>query len=265
MSTTAVPDDNATAGARVGKVDMKLEVVNRIPVSDVDRAKEFLQEPRMEAGRHAARRGPAHATRFRVLGSIRRANRTSAAPGPRRPVADRFGHPGALDKLADAGVRADDLFHIGAEGKASGLDPERRTYRSFASFKDPDGNAGCSRAVTDPAPGASTLRDVLRLRQRPGGRDAARRGCPRRAREAHRAARRELGRLVRGVHGGGADWRETAVVSEFDGGLTAVGYLWGQAIRMGPLGVMPPAAGSRVTSRRSGGEASAGCSAIRRA
>ncbi len=40
MSTTAISSKDATADARVGQIDMKLEVIT-IPVSDVDRAKEF--------------------------------------------------------------------------------------------------------------------------------------------------------------------------------------------------------------------------------
>ena len=40
MSTTAIRSKDATTDARVGKVDMKLEVIT-IPVSDVERAKEF--------------------------------------------------------------------------------------------------------------------------------------------------------------------------------------------------------------------------------
>ena len=82
------------------------------------------------------------------------ANRTSAAPGSAEGlwliVSDI---QAALDKLADAGVKVDDLFHIGAEGKASGLDPERRTYRSFASFRDPDGNRWLFQEITTRLPG----------------------------------------------------------------------------------------------------------------
>ena len=44
MSTTAVRTNDATAPARVGKVDLKLEVVT-IPVSDVDRAKALDRPP----------------------------------------------------------------------------------------------------------------------------------------------------------------------------------------------------------------------------
>ena len=58
--------------------------------------------------------------------------------------------------------------------------------------------------------------DVVRLRGRPGGRDAARGGRPRRAREAHRRGRRELARLVRRVHGGGAGRDGVAGMSDYD-------------------------------------------------
>src|SRR5688572_27025553 len=67
-------------------------------------------------------------------------------------------------------------------------------------------------------PGSDRLgRDDVRVRDGSGERDAARFGCARRAREADRWTEgRELAGLVRRVHGGGTDRRETAVVSDYD-------------------------------------------------
>ena len=45
------------------------------------------------------------------------------------------------------------MYHFGANGKASGLDPERRSYRSFASFRDPDGNRWLFQEITTRLPG----------------------------------------------------------------------------------------------------------------
>src|ERR1700730_13435417 len=59
-------------------------------------------------------------------------------------------------------------------------------------------------------------RDFVRLHERPGERDAASGGRARRAREADRTERRELARLVRRVHGGGAVRHGTAHVSDYD-------------------------------------------------
>jgi hypothetical protein len=82
------------------------------------------------------------------------ANRTSAEPGSAQGlwliVSDI---QAALDKLAAAGVAVSEVYHIGADGKASGLDPERRSYRSFASFQDPDGNRWLLQEITTRLPG----------------------------------------------------------------------------------------------------------------
>ena len=59
MSTTAVRSQDAPAGARVGQVDLKLEVVT-IPVADFDRAKEFhgdIEEARDDLVRHGVQVG----------------------------------------------------------------------------------------------------------------------------------------------------------------------------------------------------------------
>jgi hypothetical protein len=59
----------------------------------------------------------------------------------------------AVDKLAAVGIQVNEIYHIGANGKTSGLDPERRSYRSFASFKDPDGNSWLLQEITSRLPG----------------------------------------------------------------------------------------------------------------
>ena len=88
MSTTATRSKDATTDARVGKVDMKLEVV-AIPVSDVDRAKEFYGGLgwRLDADFTAGRRprGPVHAARLRSARCT--SARTSPPPRPDPPRA----------------------------------------------------------------------------------------------------------------------------------------------------------------------------------
>jgi catechol 2,3-dioxygenase-like lactoylglutathione lyase family enzyme len=152
MSNTAIRTKNAATDGRAGKVDMKLEVVV-IPVSDVDRAKEFYQSLgwRLDVT-------PPGVVQLTPPGSGCSVqfggNRTSAAPGSAQGlwliVSDI---QAALDKLANAGVEVNDVYYIGAEGRASGLDPERRSYRSFASFRDPDGNRWLFQEVTTRLPG----------------------------------------------------------------------------------------------------------------
>ncbi len=154
MSTTAIPSNEATTDARVGKLDMKLEVVV-IPVSDVERATKFYASL---GWRQDATPPGSGVVQFTPPGSGCSVQwgtgRTTAAPGSAQGlwliVSDI---QAALGKLAAAGVAADEVFHIGASGKANGVDPGRGTYRSFASFRDPDGNQWLFQEITTRLPG----------------------------------------------------------------------------------------------------------------
>jgi hypothetical protein len=55
--------------------------------------------------------------------------------------------------MAASGIKVDEVYHIGATGKASGLHPERLSYRSFASFQDPEGNHWVLQEITARLPG----------------------------------------------------------------------------------------------------------------
>jgi catechol 2,3-dioxygenase-like lactoylglutathione lyase family enzyme len=131
---------------------MKLEVVT-IPVSDADRAKEFY-------GRLGWRLDdtPPFVIQFTPPGSGCSvqfgANRTSAAPGSAEGlyliVSDI---DAARDHLVAAGIEVSEVFHPGTDGPVSGPDPEHRSYFSFASFGDPDGNRWLMQEVTARLPG----------------------------------------------------------------------------------------------------------------
>ena len=64
-------------------------------------------------------------------------------------------------QLADRGVDVSDVFHdtgevfhrAGLEGRAPGPDPQQRSYSSFASFSDPDGNEWVLQEITTRLPG----------------------------------------------------------------------------------------------------------------
>jgi catechol 2,3-dioxygenase-like lactoylglutathione lyase family enzyme len=138
--------------ASMAGVDMKLEVVV-IPVSDVERAKVFYQSLgwRLDAT-------PSGVVQFTPPGSGCSVqfggSRTTAAPGSAQGlwliVSDLHA---ALDKMAAVGIKVNEVYHIGVNGKASGLDPERHSYRSFASFQDPDGNRWLLQEITTRLPG----------------------------------------------------------------------------------------------------------------
>jgi catechol 2,3-dioxygenase-like lactoylglutathione lyase family enzyme len=148
-STKAVGADDATSVARV---DMKLEVIV-IPVSDVDRAKDFYL--RLGWRLDVAPPGVVQLTPPGSGCSVQfGGNRTTAAPGSAQGlwliVSDL---QAALDEMAAAGIKVNEVYHIDADGKASGLDPERHSYRSYASFQDPDGNRWVLQEITTRLPG----------------------------------------------------------------------------------------------------------------
>jgi catechol 2,3-dioxygenase-like lactoylglutathione lyase family enzyme len=132
--------------------DMKLEVVV-IPVSDVDRAKDFY-------GRLGWRLDvtPPSVVQFTPPGSRCSvqfgANLTTAAPGSAQHnylVVDDL--EATRDELLAAGIELGEFWHIGPEGPVSGLDPERRSYFSRADLSDPDGNTWWLQEVTTRLPG----------------------------------------------------------------------------------------------------------------
>jgi len=133
-------------------MDMKLEVVT-IPVSDVDRAKKFYESLGWRLDET-----PPGVVQFTPPGSWCSVqfgpNRTSAAPGSAENmyliVSDI---EAARDELVAAGVEIDEIFHPGPSGPESGRDPERRSYFSRATFRDPDGNLWLLQEVTTRLPG----------------------------------------------------------------------------------------------------------------
>ena len=142
---------NDASDASVTKIDMKLEVVV-IPVSDVDRAKEFYRRLgwRLDVT-------PPGVVQFTPPGSGCSVQfgktLTSAAPGSAKGYLIVSDIVAARNQLVAAGIEVSEFFHIGPEGRVSGLDPERRTYRSRASFNDPDGNVWLLQEITTRLPG----------------------------------------------------------------------------------------------------------------
>ncbi|MET0498345.1 MAG: VOC family protein [Steroidobacteraceae bacterium] len=159
MSSVQQRGKTATQSRTAGTVDMKLEAVV-IPVTDVDRSKRFYGDLgwRLDADFSVG-------DEFRVLQftppgspcSIHFGKGvTAAAPGSARGlylvVSDI---EAAHTELIGRGVDVSDVFHRAGPGKpaVSGRDPERRSYSSFASFSDPDGNDWLLQEVTARLPG----------------------------------------------------------------------------------------------------------------
>ena len=137
MSSAAVEAPHARGA------DMKLEVVV-IPVSDVDRSKEFYGRIgwRLDIDRSAGE--DFRLVQFTPPGSCCSVhfgkNVTSAAPGSAKAFLIVSDIVAARDHLVAAGVEVGAFFHDGPEGRGSGLHPERLSRRSRALFSDPDGN-----------------------------------------------------------------------------------------------------------------------------
>jgi catechol 2,3-dioxygenase-like lactoylglutathione lyase family enzyme len=126
-------------------VDWKLELV-LVPVSDVDRAKAFYTEKagfKLDVDHRAGddfrvvqMTPPGSACSISVGIGLTRAE-PGSAQGLHLVVSDI---EAARSELVGRGVDVSDIRHLGAGGWASGPDPNRSDYGSFADFADPDSN-----------------------------------------------------------------------------------------------------------------------------
>jgi len=140
------------AGQEARNVDFKLELVV-VPVSDVDRAKEFYTERAGftldvdhragESFRVVQMTPPGSACSITIGTGL-----TPAAPGSYQGlhlvVTDI---EAARSELLGRGVAVSEPFHFGAEGQTPGLHPERTDYGTYLSFSDPDGNGWLAQEV----------------------------------------------------------------------------------------------------------------------
>jgi catechol 2,3-dioxygenase-like lactoylglutathione lyase family enzyme len=159
----------AAAGTRARTLDMKFEIVV-IPVSDVDRAKAFYADLGWRLDADFASGDDYRVIQFTPPGSgcsvIFGKNVTAAKPGSAHGlyliVSDI---EAARNDLRGRGVKVSDVFHAGdsftgpdepylfGSRRIDGEDPEHRSYRSFASFSDPDGNGWLFQEITARLPG----------------------------------------------------------------------------------------------------------------
>jgi len=163
MSSTDTSAGSPAEAAPVGAIDMKLEVIT-VPVSDVDRAKAFYQGLGWRLDADIAR-GEA----FRVVQftpphsecSISLGKGLSAAFGIDEMVAGSQQRlelvvsdiEAARDDLTGRGVDVSEVFHLGEGGRVPGPEPDRASYGSYATFRDPDGNSWLLQEVTTRLPG----------------------------------------------------------------------------------------------------------------
>ena len=124
-------------------MDFKLEVV-LMPVSDVDRAKEFYIERTGFKLDVDFQNGDFRVVQLTPSGSacsIILMTTTDMTPGSLQGlhlcVEDI---EAARAELVGRGLEVSEPYHFGAGGQVPGLDPKREKYGTYISFKDPDGN-----------------------------------------------------------------------------------------------------------------------------
>jgi catechol 2,3-dioxygenase-like lactoylglutathione lyase family enzyme len=163
-------DGNAGASSNT---DLKLEVVV-IPVADVDRAKRFygglgwrLDADFANKDWRLVQMTPPGSTCSVMFGK----GFTTAAPGSVQGtflVVDNLDSTRA--ELAGHGVDVSEVFHfegdrlvVDARGRTPGRDPQGRSYLSFASFSDPDGNGWLLQEVNGRLPGRGLSLDLATM------------------------------------------------------------------------------------------------------
>jgi catechol 2,3-dioxygenase-like lactoylglutathione lyase family enzyme len=213
-----------TDSSETPAVDMKLEIVV-IPVSDVDRAKAFYASLGWRLDADFAAGDDWRVIQFTPPGSpasvIFGSNVTAAAPGSAQGlyliVSDIAA---ARNDLLGRGVAVGELFHptgethtgtdepfLSGRHRVSGPDPHHGSYRTFASFRDPDGNGSLLQEITARLPGrvdanTTTFASTSEVA-----------GALRRAAAAHGEHEKRTG----GHDANWADWYAEYIVSEQTG------------------------------------------------
>jgi catechol 2,3-dioxygenase-like lactoylglutathione lyase family enzyme len=168
MSSQQLSNDAATEASKAAALAMRLEAVV-VPVTDVDRANRFYQRLgwRVDADVSGG-------DDYRLVHLTPPASKASIVFGKGVTPAP----PGSLDSLVLAvddidaardellarGIEVSEPFHDAGggpaggfiadiEARAAGRDPEDRSYASYASFSDPDGNGWLLQEITERAPG----------------------------------------------------------------------------------------------------------------
>ena len=156
MSTTDVTTDPSSEPPRVRTSDMKLEVVT-LPVSDVDRAKAFYESLgwRLDADIvvgddfRVVQLTPPHSACSIAFGK----GVTTGQPGSvQRLLLAVEDINAAREDVSRCGIEVSEAFHL-AGGRVPGPDPQGRSYQTYASFSDPDGNGWLLQEITTRLPG----------------------------------------------------------------------------------------------------------------
>jgi len=176
MATLSAIDNESANAPSAERVDMKFEVAV-IPVADVDRSKSFYTKLGWRLDADFAFENGFRVVQFTPPGSgcsVQFGTKMTTAPvgsaqGLYLIVSDV---EAARKELATHGIDISEVFHTsspGAQfrpesnGRVSGLAPDHRSYFSFATFNDPDGNTWLLQEITARLPGRGLSHDVASL------------------------------------------------------------------------------------------------------
>jgi catechol 2,3-dioxygenase-like lactoylglutathione lyase family enzyme len=156
---SATENTSTSRDATVAQVDLKLEI-QVIPVSDVDRAKEFYGRLGWRLDDDIAPMDGLRIVQFTPPGSPTSITfgrgLTTAAPGSAEGGLTVSDIQAAHDELASRGIDVSEIWHgppFPVEARQPGPDPDRNSYGSFVYFTDPDNNTWLVQEVTTRLPG----------------------------------------------------------------------------------------------------------------
>ena len=156
MSSTDASSSTSAERPELDVVDMKLEVVT-LPVADADRAKSFYERLgwRLDAdivrgdNFRVVQFTPPHSACSVAFGT----GVTTGQPGSvQRLILAVFDIDAARAALTSRGIEVSEVFHLDG-GRVPGPDPEGRSYQTYASFSDPDGNGWLLQEIKTRLPG----------------------------------------------------------------------------------------------------------------
>jgi len=204
VSATELHDPSRDAN--VGKVDMKLEN-EVIPVSDVDRSKEFYERLGWRLDDDVAPMDGLRIVQFTPRGSGTSVTfglgLATAAPGSAEAGLIVSDIEAAHAELVGRGIEVSDIWHgppFPVEARQPGPDPERTSYGSFFSLTDPDGNTWLAQEVTTRLPGRMNVAETGYVSA------ADLESALRRAQAAHREHEKRTGSHLLHRTGQNEDW-----------------------------------------------------------
>jgi catechol 2,3-dioxygenase-like lactoylglutathione lyase family enzyme len=169
MGSTQISNERTSEIPGAEMIDMKLEVVI-IPVSNIDRAKRFYESLSFRLDADLISGDGSRVVQLTPPGSpcsihLRQRNNDAPrgiSPGTWLIVSDI---DAARSELTAHGVDVSEVFHFTPDrkGPVPGPDPQGRSYSSYASFSDPDGNVWLLQEIKTRLPGRGLSNDVATL------------------------------------------------------------------------------------------------------